>query len=143
MTDLVAAQQERSAERDRRAYIEPERPVITNVQLIDDEEAARRKATAKGRGAADGKQKGAAARDAAAQHDRGLAASGLTMAAEGVPSAAEAEVEYLTRDEMRKRVDQLRRQMQAAAKQLDFITAAQLRDQMLSLMAQLDEAPAD
>ena len=143
MTDLVAAQQERSAERDRRAYIEPERPVITNVQLIDDEEAARRKAAAKGRSAADGKQKGAAARDVAAQHDRGLAASGLPMAAEGVPSAAEAEVEYLTRDEMRKRVDQLRRQMQAAAKQLDFITAAQLRDQMLSLMAQLDEAPAD
>jgi excinuclease ABC subunit B len=56
-----------------------------------------------------------------------------------LPVAAEAEAEYLTPDQMRKRIDQLRRQMQEAAKKLDFITAAQLRDQMLSLMAQLEE----
>lgn len=56
-----------------------------------------------------------------------------------LPMAAEAEAEYLTRDEMRKRIDILRRQMQTAAKDLDFITAAQLRDQMLSLMAKLDD----
>ncbi len=56
-----------------------------------------------------------------------------------LPMAAEAEVEYLTPDQLRKRIDQLRRQMQEAAKKLDFITAAQLRDQMLSLMAQLEE----
>ena len=56
-----------------------------------------------------------------------------------LPMAAEAEVEYLTPDQLRKRVDQLRRQMQEAAKKLDFITAAQLRDQMLSLMAKLDD----
>ena len=55
--------------------------------------------------------------------------------------AAEAEVEYVTRDEMCKAVDKLRKQMQEAAKRLDFITAAQLRDQMLQLMAKLDEAP--
>ncbi len=54
-----------------------------------------------------------------------------------LPVAAEAEAEYLTPDQMRKRIDQLRRQMQEAAKKLDFITAAQLRDQMLSLMAQV------
>jgi excinuclease UvrABC helicase subunit UvrB len=41
---------------------------------------------------------------------------------------------------MRKRIDQLRRQMQEAAQRLDFITAAQLRDQMLSLMTTLEEA---
>ena len=56
-----------------------------------------------------------------------------------LPMAAEAEVEYLTPDQLRKRVDQLRRQMQEAAKKLDFITAAQLRDQMLSLMAKLED----
>ena len=56
-----------------------------------------------------------------------------------LPMVAEAEVEYLTPDQLRKRVDQLRRQMQEAAKKLDFITAAQLRDQMLSLMAKLDD----
>ena len=82
MTDLVAAHQDSASERDRRAYIEPERPL---------------------------------------------------------PMAAEPEAEYLTRDQMKKRVEQLRRQMQEAAKKLDFITAAQLRDQMLGLMAQLDE----
>jgi len=94
MTDLVAVHQEASSDRDRRAYIEPERPQTVNVRLRPDE---------------------------------------------GMPMAAESEAEYLTRDQMRKRIDQLRRQMQEAAKKLDFITAAQLRDQMLSLMAQLPD----
>ena len=97
MGDLVSAHQELSIERDRRAYVEPERPVEGNVRL---------------------------------------------RPVEGEPVAAEAGAEYLTRDEMRKLVDRLRRQMQDAAKKLDFITAAQLRDQMLSLMTQLDEAEA-
>ncbi len=100
MGDLIAANQEATAERDKRAYIEPERPVVTDVRLLP---------------------------------DNGKVQSGSTVAAE--PAA-----EYLTRDQMRKRIDQLRHQMQEAAKKLDFITAAQLRDQMLSLMAQLDEA---
>jgi excinuclease ABC subunit B len=56
--------------------------------------------------------------------------------------AAEAETEYLTRDDMRKAVEKLRKQMQESAKRLDFITAAQLRDQMLQLMAKLDETPS-
>ncbi len=84
MADLISAGQEQQAEHDRRAYVEPERPI---------------------------------------------------------PIAAEAEVEYMTRDDMRKAVDKFRKQMQEAAKRLDFITAAQLRDQMLQLMAKLDEAP--
>ena len=95
MTDLVAAHQEAATDRDRRAYIEPERPQTVNVLLLRPEE--------------------------------------------GMPVAAEPEAEYLTRDQMRKRIEQLRQQMQDAAKKLDFITAAQLRDQMLSLMAQLPD----
>lgn len=94
MTDLVAVHQEAATDRDRRAYIEPERPQTVNVRLRLDE---------------------------------------------GAPVAAEPEAEYLTRDQIRKRVEQLRQQMQDAAKKLDFITAAQLRDQMLSLMAQLPD----
>ncbi len=82
MTDLIAVNRESAAEKDQRAYIEPERPL---------------------------------------------------------PIAAEAEAEYLTRDEMRQRIEKLRKQMQEAAKKLEFITAAQLRDQMLSLMAKVDE----
>ena len=86
MGDLISAGQEQQAERDHRAYIEPEQPVFM---------------------------------------------------------AAEAEMEYQTRDEMRKAVDKLRKQMQEAAKRLDFITAAQLRDQMLQLMTKLDETPEE
>ena len=85
MNDLLSAGQEQQTARDRRAYIEPEPPVLM---------------------------------------------------------AAEAEAEYMTRDDMRKAVENLRKQMQEAAKRLDFITAAQLRDQMLQLMAKLDEAPS-
>ena len=85
MNDLLSAGQEQQTARDRRAYIEPEPPVLM---------------------------------------------------------AAEAEAEYLTRDDMRKAVENLRKQMQEAAKRLDFITAAQLRDQMLQLMAKLDETPS-
>ena len=110
MTDLVAAHQEQTSERDRRAYVEPERPVITNVRLVDD------------------------------KHYPSMAAETLSG---NVGAVAEPEVEYLTRDQMRQRIDQLRRQMQEAAKKLDFITAAQLRDQMLSLMAQFDDSPAE
>ena len=84
MSDLVEAGRQQTADRDHRAYIEPERPLLI---------------------------------------------------------AAEAETEYMTRTDMQKAVESLRRQMQEAAKKLDFITAAQLRDQMLSLMARLDEAP--
>lgn len=86
MGDLISAGQEQQAERDHRAYVEPEQPVFM---------------------------------------------------------AAEAEMEYQTRDEMRKAVDKLRKQMQEAAKRLDFITAAQLRDQMLQLMTKLDETPEE
>ncbi|MBR1682179.1 MAG: excinuclease ABC subunit UvrB [Bacteroidaceae bacterium] len=100
MTDLVAAHQDASAERDRRAYVEPEKPVGVNVRLLPEDAATPTLST-----------------------------------------AAEPVAEYLTRDQMRKRMEQLRRQMQDAAKKLDFITAAQLRDQMLTLMAQLDEVP--
>ena len=78
MTDLISAGQEQSAERDRRAYEEPERPLLI---------------------------------------------------------AAEAEAEYMTQEDLRRTVDKLRKQMQEAAKKLDFITAAQLRDHMLQLMS--------
>ena len=107
MSDLVAVHQEAMSERDRRAYIEPERPQTFNVRLISDDAAQ------------------------PATYDASAPA--------GLATAAEPEAEYLTRDQMRKRIDQLRRQMQEAAKRLDFITAAQLRDQMLSLMAALGE----
>ena len=57
--------------------------------------------------------------------------------------AAEDEATYMTPADMRNNIERLRRQMQEAAKKLDFITAAQLRDQMLALMARLDEVPQE
>lgn len=53
--------------------------------------------------------------------------------------AAEDEVKYMSKDEIKKQIEKLRRQMQDAAKKLDFITAAQLRDQMLSLMSKVED----
>jgi len=42
-------------------------------------------------------------------------------------------------DETRKLIEKLRKQMQEAAKKMEFIEAAQLRDRMLALMAELEE----
>ena len=55
-------------------------------------------------------------------------------------SVAEEASENLSLEERRKRVDKLRRQMQEAAKKLEFIEAAKLRDEMLALMATIEEA---
>ncbi len=49
---------------------------------------------------------------------------------------AETEHELLTPKQKQKRIEQLRRQMQEAAKKLDFVQAALLRDQMLRLQAE-------
>lgn len=52
-------------------------------------------------------------------------------------SVAEDELETMTTAELERRVEQLRQQMQDAAKRLEFVQAAQLRDEMLRLQAKL------
>ena len=52
-------------------------------------------------------------------------------------SVAEEVTAPLTLEERRKRIDILRRQMQEAAKKMEFIEAARLRDEMLALMAEI------
>jgi len=47
--------------------------------------------------------------------------------------AAEQDLEYLTKEEIEKRIRSKRKQMEAAAKELDFIIAAQLRDEIAVL----------
>ena len=54
-------------------------------------------------------------------------------------SVAEEEAQFLSLEERKKRVEKLRRQMQEAAKKLEFVEAAKLRDQMLALMATIEE----
>ena len=54
--------------------------------------------------------------------------------------AAESfEALQLSPEARRKKIDALRKEMQAAAKKLDFISAARLRDEMLALMAQEED----
>ena len=47
--------------------------------------------------------------------------------------AAEQDLQYLPKEEIEKRIREKRKQMEAAAKSLDFIIAAQLRDEITTL----------
>jgi excinuclease ABC subunit B len=57
---------------------------------------------------------------------------GLTLNA-----AAESETEYLSKAEIEKRIREKRKSMEKAAKDLDFMQAAKLRDEIKSLQTQL------
>jgi excinuclease ABC subunit B len=52
---------------------------------------------------------------------------------------AEEQAEYRTIPEMEKAVKQARKQMEKAARDLDFIEAARLRDEMFRLQKRLEE----
>ena len=54
--------------------------------------------------------------------------------------AADPVMDYMTRDQIEKMVDNTERKMKKAAKELDFITAAQLRDELFALKKRLKEA---
>ena len=53
--------------------------------------------------------------------------------------AADPIVDTMTPKQLRKSIDNTRRLMQEAAKRLDFMEAAQYRDEILRLTALLDE----
>lgn len=54
-------------------------------------------------------------------------------------SAADPIIAYMTREQLEKSIATTRKLMQAAAKQLDFMQAAQYRDELLKMEAQLEE----
>lgn len=56
--------------------------------------------------------------------------------------AAEPESEYLTKDELEKKIREKRKTMEQAAKALDFIIAAQLRDEIKSYQGKLEALKA-
>jgi excinuclease ABC subunit B len=56
---------------------------------------------------------------------------------EVVPKAAEPQTEYLTKSEIEKRIRDTRKEMEKAAKELDFMQAAKLRDAIKVLETQL------
>jgi excinuclease ABC subunit B len=53
--------------------------------------------------------------------------------------AADPVVSLLTRDELMKMADKTRREMEKAAKELEFMEAARLRDEYLALMRMVEE----
>jgi excinuclease ABC subunit B len=53
--------------------------------------------------------------------------------------AAEKETEYLTKPQIEKKVRDTRKAMESAAKELDFLMAATLRDTIKSLQSQLEK----
>ena len=54
-----------------------------------------------------------------------------------IKEAAEQDLQYLPKSEIEKRIREKRKQMEEAAKALDFIIAAQLRDEIIILKKQL------
>ncbi|MDX2247347.1 MAG: excinuclease ABC subunit UvrB [Bacteroidia bacterium] len=56
-----------------------------------------------------------------------------------VDLAAEAVAEYLSEDELKKKIANIRKEMEAASKELNFVEAARLRDEMFAFQALLKE----
>lgn len=56
-----------------------------------------------------------------------------------VSIAAEAAAEYMTTDGLKQRIAETRKKMEAAAKELNFIEAARLRDEMYALQAMMKD----
>jgi excinuclease ABC subunit B len=54
--------------------------------------------------------------------------------------AAEEETEYFSKPQLEKRIREKRKAMEAAAKELDFMTAAKLRDEIKMLQEKVKEA---
>ncbi|MCC6583775.1 MAG: UvrB/UvrC motif-containing protein, partial [Chitinophagales bacterium] len=52
--------------------------------------------------------------------------------------AAEAEGEYLTNEQLEKKITQLKKAMQRASQQMDFMEAARLRDEMFKWQEKLN-----
>jgi excinuclease ABC subunit B len=56
-----------------------------------------------------------------------------------VPMAADPVLAYMSKDQLEKAVQETRRKMEKAAKELDFMQAAQFRDELFSLQEQLKQ----
>ena len=53
--------------------------------------------------------------------------------------AADPIVEYMTAEQLQKTIDRTKKQMEKAAKELDFMRAAELRDEYFALKEKLAE----
>ena len=73
------------------------------------------------------------------QNQAATAAPLYTTTESKLQKVAETIGPEMTQEQLRRAVETTRRQMQEAARKLDFITAAQLRDKMLSLMQMIQD----
>ncbi|MEL6631337.1 MAG: excinuclease ABC subunit UvrB [Bacteroidota bacterium] len=69
----------------------------------------------------------------------GIRAKNFEEFEEEVNVAAEAAAEYMSEDELKKKISNIRKEMEKAAKDLDFLEAARLRDEMKAFQALLKE----
>ena len=60
------------------------------------------------------------------------------LSADGVPMAADPIVARMTRPQMEKYIAGIQQQMKEAAKRLDFLQAAQYRDEIIRLQKELE-----
>jgi excinuclease ABC subunit B len=60
-----------------------------------------------------------------------------------VALASDVKASYSSREELKTAIEKVRRAMERAARELSFMEAAELRDQMLELQRKLDEWPSD
>jgi excinuclease ABC subunit B len=58
---------------------------------------------------------------------------------EGIDYAADPVVQYMTKEQLQKRIAEVKRAMEAAAREMDFMEAARRRDEMLALKKLLEE----
>ncbi len=63
---------------------------------------------------------------------------GSTRKEQSVAFAADPVIQYMTREQLEKSIAETTRQMKAAAKELDFLQAAQYRDEIVRLQKQLE-----
>ncbi len=73
------------------------------------------------------------------QDTLGMRAKSYDEFEEAVNVAAEATSEYLTTDQLKKKIQEIRKKMETAAKELDFIEAARLRDEMYAMQSVLKD----
>jgi excinuclease ABC subunit B len=58
---------------------------------------------------------------------------------DGVSVAADPVVQYMRKDELQKAIDRTRKSMEKAVKELDFVEAARLRDEMFEYQRLMKE----
>ena len=74
-----------------------------------------------------------------AQDETKSNASKAYIEPEKISIAADPVVQYMSKPQMEKAIDRVRKQMQEAAKKLEFIEAAQYRDELLRLEDMMKE----